>query len=430
MQKRKEIYFELLYYIFDSLVIPLIRSNFHVTESANHRNRLFYFRHDVWRAMAEPALTDLRMSMFQEIPIAEASKMLDARTLGFSQIRLLPKAKGARPIINLRRRINRVKDRKSSLGRSINSVIQPVFSVLDYARKMNPTSIGSALFSVGDMYIKLKAFRYRFMAKGESPRRLFFAKCDVQGCFDTLPQQQCMIMARQLIEQDEYDIYRHAEIRALDGLKDNANPNSQAKCAKKFVSRAQAATDFEVFSGTLQNGLANGKRNTVFVDSVLRLKHQKAKLLALLEEHVQNNMLKIGKKFYRQESGIPQGSVLSTLLCNFVYAGLEREKLGFLRSDESILLRLVDDFLLITANETHAKMFLQIMHAGVEKYGVKVNPTKSIANFKAVVNGVQISIAENEVPYCGNLINTRTLEVTKDRQRRKDTGQAARWAKY
>ena len=407
-------------------MIPLIRSNFHVTESATHRNRLFYFRHDIWRAMTEPALTNLKLSTFHEIPTMKALRMLDARTLGFSQVRLLPKAQGVRPIINLRRRVNKIKGGKSVLGRSINSAIQPVFCVLDSARKAKPASIGSALLSVGDMYIRLKPFRHNLIDKKHTRKRLFFAKCDVRACFDTLPQRLGIAVARTLMEEDEYKICRHAEMKASNSLNNGTDLHSQAKCLKKYVSRAQAVADFQHFRQNLKDGLAKGKKNTVFVDGVLHHNYQRDKLLALLTEHVQNNVIKIGKKFYRQEAGIPQGSVLSNLLCNLVYARLEKEKLDFLQSDDSLLLRLVDDFLLITTNEGHAKKFLQIMHAGIEDFGVQVNPTKSIVNFEAFINDTQIPIAKEEFPYCGNLINTKTLEITKDRQRRRDTGNVPR----
>ena len=426
MDKRKEIYLEFLYYIFDSFVIPLIRSNFHVTESGTHRNRLFYFRHDIWRAMTEPALTNLKLSTFHEIPTVKALRLLDARTLGFSQVRLLPKARGVRPIINLRRRVNKIKGGKSVLGRSINSTLQPVFCVLDYASKAKPATMGSALLSVGDMYIRLKNFRHHLIDKKQNRKRLFFAKCDVRACFDTIPQRLGMAVARTLMEEDEYKICRHAEIKASNSLNNGTDLHSQAKCIRKYVSRAQPVADVQYFGQTLKDGLAKGKKNAVFVDGVSHQYHQRDKLLALLAEHVENNVIKIGKKFYRQEAGIPQGSVLSNLLCNFVYARLEKENLGFLRGDESMLLRLVDDFLLITTNEEHAKKFLQIMHAGIEDFGVQVNPTKSVVNFEAFINSIQLPIAKEEFPYCGNLINTKTLEITKDRQRRKNTGNVCR----
>ena len=376
--------------------------------------------------MTEPVLANLKLSMFDEIPSMEASRMLDARTLGFSQVRLLPKAQGVRPIINLRRRVNKIKGGKSVLGRSINSAIQPVFCVLDYASKTKPASIGSALLSVGDMYIKLKTFRHLLIIKKQIRKRLFFAKCDVRACFDTLPQRLSIAVAKTLMEEDEYKICRHAEMKASNSMNNGTDLPSQVKCIRKHASRAQAVADFQHFGQSLKDGLAKGKKNTVFIDGVLHHNYQSDKLLALLAEHVQNNIIKIGKKFYRQEAGIPQGSVLSNLLCNFVYARLEKQYLNFLRRDESILLRLVDDFLLISTNEGHAQKFLQIMHAGIEDFGVQVNPTKSIVNFEAFFDSTQIPIVKEEFPYCGNLINTKTLEITKDRQRRKDTGNILR----
>ena len=64
------------------------------------------------------------------------------------------------------------------------------------------------------------------------------------------------------------------------------------------------------------------------------------------------------------------------------------------------------------------------MHDGIERYGVEVNPAKSLANFDVIVNGSQVPRIQEgaEFPYCGNSINTKTLEITKDRKRRKSTG--------
>ena len=73
----------------------------------------------------------------------------------------------------------------------------------------------------------------------------------------------------------------------------------------------------------------------------------------------------MGKQFYRQKVGIPQGSVVSTILCNIFYADLEKKKLPFLTDSEGLLLRLIDDFLFISMNQDHAKTFLQYMHNGI-----------------------------------------------------------------
>lgn len=129
LRKRSEIFSEFVYYVFDSLLIPLIRSNFYVTESNVHRYRMFFFRHDVWKSVAEPAMAELKGKMFEEIKLDDARRILDSRRLGYSQMRLLPKQTSVRPIVNLRRRMITSKDKKV-LGHSINSILRPVYNML------------------------------------------------------------------------------------------------------------------------------------------------------------------------------------------------------------------------------------------------------------------------------------------------------------
>jgi telomerase reverse transcriptase len=119
-----------LYYLFDSFLIPLIRSNFYVTESSANRYQLFFFRHDVWRYVAEPAMAALKTNMFEEVRIDDALRILQSRRLGVSQLRLLPKQTTLRPIMNLRRRAILKGNGKTMLGPSINTVLGPVNSVL------------------------------------------------------------------------------------------------------------------------------------------------------------------------------------------------------------------------------------------------------------------------------------------------------------
>ena len=129
INKRYELFHEFLYYVFDSLLIPLIRTNFYVTESNTHKYHLFYFRHEVWKRVAEPAMAALKETMFEEVSAEDANHTLASRSLGFSQLRLLPKAHGLRPIMNLRRR-PMARGSSRALGPSINSVLGPVHTCL------------------------------------------------------------------------------------------------------------------------------------------------------------------------------------------------------------------------------------------------------------------------------------------------------------
>lgn len=417
IRKRTEILHELVYYIFDSLLIPLIRSNFYVTESQVHRNKLFYFRHDVWRRMIEKPLADMKSSMFDEIKHHRVSRILGRKKLPASAVRLLPKSIGTRPIINLRRRMTKRVGNQSFLGPSINSTLAPVFNILDYEKKQNPHLLGSSMFSVGEMYPRLKRFKESLTGK-QMQESLYFVKLDIQSCFDTIPQRRLVSMIENIVTQRVYHITKHVEIRPGDAQR---NPLSSevkfrnAKPIRKFASKAIGLS--EIHSTPQPISAKSTKRNTVQVDTAAARNHQVDTLLDLLDEHVRKNLVKIGKKYFRQKNGIPQGSVLSSLLCNFFYGELERDVLGFLDREKALLLRLIDDFLLITTDAALAKKFLQVMMNGQPEYGITVNASKSLVNFEAAVNGTKVPrlVGSTLFPYCGNLIDTHTLELRKDR---------------
>ena len=59
-------------------------------------------------------------------------------------------------------------------------------------------------------------------------------------------------------------------------------------------------------------------------------------MLDLIAQHVTANLVRIGGKFYKQRDGIPQGSILSSLLCNFFYADMERICLAFTADPQTV----------------------------------------------------------------------------------------------
>jgi telomerase reverse transcriptase len=283
----------------------------------------------------------------------------------------------------------------------------------------NPDRLGSTLFSVGDLYKKLKTF------KSKAPSQpLYFSKVDVQSAFDTIPQAAVVQLMLSLPSESEYRISRHVEVKPGDNYQENAEVHGCIKPIRKWTALAKASDDFQPFDEELENDLAVGRKNTIFVENIVNQFRDTEDMMKLLAEHVQRNMVKIGKKFYRQKEGIPQGSVLSSLLCNYFYADLEARHLSFLQDENSLLLRLIDDFLLITTDRSHAKRFLQVMHDGLPAYGVRVNPDKTLTNFEVVINGKKIArlVGNGGFPYCGSFINTKTLDISRDRERRKDMG--------
>ncbi|OJD24892.1 hypothetical protein ACJ73_03741 [Blastomyces percursus] len=422
IRKRTEIYLEFVYYVFDSILIPLIRSNFYVTESGVHRNRLFYFRHDVWRRLSEPSIAQLKRSAFEEVQKETAKQILSRRNMSYSLLRLLPKSSGARPIVNLRRRPVRKCGwgGLSELGPSINSIMTPAFNILNYEKTQRLGMFGATMFSADHIYARLKAFKESKVPPNSARTKPFyFVKLDIQSCFDTIPQQRLIQLTKRLLAEDDYFVTKHVEIRPPGEALTDARGQTKAKPVRKFISKAAGFADFTSLYDTVVGIASKSKRHTVFVDTPTYKKHQKREIMHLLQEHIENNLVKIGKKFFRQKTGIPQGSIVSTLLCNFFYSEYERERLAFLDGDDALLLRLIDDYLLVTTEPELAVKFLQVMLEGNEDYGISVNPEKILVNFTTTVDGRKVprlpEPSQRQFPYCGNVIDTYTLALTKDR---------------
>lgn len=418
IRKRVELFCELLYYIFDSILIPLIRSNFYVTESNAHKYRLFFFRHDVWRYTAESAISSLKVKMFEEVSLNEANRILDSRDLGFSQVRLLPKTIGIRTIMNLRRRTV-TRGNQKVLGPSINNILGPVHTVLQLEKYMNPAKLGSTMFSVGDIYNRIKSFKSS-MKDGSKP--FYFAKVDVQSAFDTIPQSAIVGLLNSIPQQSKYLISKHAEIATSKADTEILSQVTRFKPSRKWHSTATHIQKSTALFETLRHKKAANKRNTIFIDSVVKKQRETNELLQLVASHIQQNLVKIGKKFYRQKEGIPQGSVLSSTLCNYFYADLEMQVLPFLASEDCLLLRLIDDFLLITMDKEKAVRFVKTMHHGVPEYGVSVSEKKTLVNFDMTVDGHAVArVAQDHgFPYCGTMIDCKTLDITRNKERNTD----------
>jgi telomerase reverse transcriptase len=266
------------------------------------------------------------------------------------------------------------------------------------------------MFSVSDIYKRVKPFKSRMTVP---PNRFYFAKVDVQSAFDTIPQAAIVGLLDSIPQQRRYRVSKYLEVRANHAVS-GGGKDIEIRPVKRWPSVAIKNDDPSTFIQHLENGHIKTKRNGVFVDLYQKV-YESSELLQLVASHVQQNLVKIGKKYYRQKNGIPQGSILSSILCNYFYADLELHILPFLGSDDCLLLRLIDDFLLITTDRSKAVRFVETVHRGVPEYGVTVNPRKSLVNFDLVIDGQKISKLDGGrgFPYCGTMIDTTTLDIAR-----------------
>lgn len=283
------------------------------------------------------------------------------------------------------------------------------------------------MFSVSDIYDRLKAFRAKLSPL--SSKKLYFVKVDVQSAFDTMPQEAVVRLMEDIPSEAHYSLSKYVEIKPGVSAQ-TKSANGALVPSRRWHSLASAPQDRVGFAQQLEKKLAPNRRHTVFVNTGARRVLDTRALHTLLKSHVEQNLVRIGKKYYRQRRGVPQGSVLSTTFCNYLYADLEHAHLSFLNkpdahgNDETLLLRLIDDFLLITTSRPKAVSFAEVMHAGLPDYGVTVRPEKSLVNFDVGPTPSSPPLPRCPTtlfPYCGTLISTTHLSLSKDRTRPRNT---------
>lgn len=152
--------------------------------------------------------------------------------------------------------------------------------------------MGNCIFSVTEMYPRIKEFKQRIDQRGWGGRKLYFAKVDVQGCFDTIPQSKLLRLVNSFLGEDEYRIASWAEVLPPPPYQVPSKNGSQ-RPERRFHGRARPADEFEFFAD-FAAALEKVKPGTVLVDDVQPVRHRTADIVRLLISHVKQNIIKVG----------------------------------------------------------------------------------------------------------------------------------------
>lgn len=279
-----------LAWLFNDLIIGMVRTCFHVTESAANRNRIFYYRHDVWLQVT--AVSKQRF-------IDRMLEPGDKSNVTYSKVRFIPKESGKsfRPVVNLRRNLGN--------SSSVNSQLRNLFEVLNYHRQRKPELMGASVLGYDGVRERLTSF------KQGGP--FFMAKVDVKSCFDSIPHAKLLeIIASLLRRESEYRVRKYDTLSWWNG-----------RIRRKFKRVAYQAGDLPQFHDLPAH-------NSLLIDRVIGTHCSSKDLLKQLNAHLVEHYIRLDGQVYRQKVGIPQGSILSSLLCSLFYGDMDTREFKFL----------------------------------------------------------------------------------------------------
>jgi len=441
-------------WIFRGFLIPLLRVCFHVTESEFAGKQLLYYRKPVWSIFRALSMKKLLRKQFFQLSIVRTRQLLSQQRMGFSQLRLLPKATGVRPISQLSRPpvfpfsmnceplqkakshanpdpvAHRDLKRRSLPGsqrehlsdlqkRSMrlpatNTMLSEAFHILKYECSQCARPFGFGLASLSDFYPLYR----NFILGLKKPRQnlmLHFATVDIENCFDSINQDHLLKLLDELISRDRYFIQQFNQFRF------NGNEGDVEATVKKIVDPIHQ--DIQSISKHLKNVVFDSRNCNVM---------SRIRVMELLKEHICSNLVaangRYGKRALLQSGGIPQGSTLSTLLCNLYYGSVEDSLFQGMENAASLITRQVDDFLCISTESDCIREFVDRMDKGNEALGVKVNQEKTVvscltesmmthSNHGDIPDRHAVSLRKSIFPWCGMLFDTMTGEVSLDYSR-------------
>ena len=410
-------------WVYCHFLIPIVRSTFYCTDTEFTGDQLIYYRKPVWTKIRSIATEKLR-GQFKRVERNKLEETLKQSSLGFSGLRILPKANGnIRPIALLCKQerslhaFHNIKTGPSWQFRGTNQGLKEAFKVLSFEHRQNPTLFGAGVHGFHEVHKKLLGFVEK--RKG-CPSELYFASVDIHHCYDNINQSHLLGIIDNILSKEEYASQECTIIHPFDGT---------SRLMHKKEKSVGSPGNIVSFLDQAKH-IASRQNHAVVVDQVRCHIANKAMLLSLLEEHLSRNLVVLKDQFapqlLLQTSGIPQGSILSSMLCNYYYGDIEPHLLQGVfhdtSNDQNLLIRVIDDFILITSNKNTCKRFIEKMRQGSSHYGVQINEkkTKTSHEIDATGKSSRCTVKMNGRDYfqwCGLLINTANCEVQIDYSR-------------
>ncbi|XP_072529465.1 telomerase reverse transcriptase [Salminus brasiliensis] len=390
---------QFLLWLMGSFVVGLVKAMFYVTESMGHKHALRFYRRDIWTRLQDLAFRE-HLSKGQWEALTPQQVALLSKTTVTSRIRFIPKANSMRPITRL--------TGTGAALQQFQTSVRDLQNVLGLCVRENPSLLGSTVWGRQDIHRVLSSIKPQHT---HIPHPLYFVKVDVSGAYDSLPHAKLLEVVGEVlgpVQEDCFFLRHYAKLWR----------DASLGIRKQFCSKADMFESLNMKGFAVEEQNSGRLHNTILVERY-SMEVRGMDALQFFKQMLSSYVIQHHQKWFRQVRGVPQGSAVSTMLCNLCYGHMENSLLKNITEKGGCLMRLVDDFLLITPRLSKAVQFLsKILLAGVPDYGCKINPQKVAVNFPVCDELSFPEVSELPLqclfPWCGLLIETRTLDVYND----------------
>lgn len=264
-----------------------------------------------------------------------------------------------------------------------------------------------------DEYMELRSF-----AEATRGRPRTLVRSDAVRCYDSLPQEAVLATVEALVAHKAYQIIdcvavccdaRHLPPSSLP----DTPASGQAASNYQRASRGLWQHRWRVVRprSDVEKGLLHDiPAGCIVVEVAAAAGASPAHLKfldgdatrRLLAQHLQQHLVVVGGRLHLQQRGVVQGSAVAMLLCDALLQGVDvgLSEILVQHHEPSLLLRRVDDVLVLTSSPVAGQRALQALLSGWEAAGYVAHPIKSSLHQRGLVQ------------WCGLLLSADTLEVS------------------
>lgn len=358
--ERARMFSDFVFLLFERIYIPVVSKYFYTTETSFSKLQTCYFTRRVWSFFSSVSVK----SFLENYSAVDAQK-------SFNRIRAIPKKDGFRVVVNMQEKY------------SLKSAHAVLLGVLESRSE-------SSVLRYEDANDRIQEYR-----KGHA--NLFLLKFDLKRCFDNIPHAELRSVLADAFENESYCIKKFHVLEKVAG-------QFRLKVVRRHVKKRMSLA--EIVAGE------SIRRNQIVCESVFDDHRSRHQMIADIEGSLLNNVVKHGNMFYKQAKGIPQGSVLSPIVCSLYLSHIDRM---FLRGivQAGIVMRYIDDFIIITPDVNEIRAYMQKVRC-LGHQGLSVNTDKVESNFALDasfgIDGCRHGVKDHVV-WCGLKVFSRHVGI-------------------
>ncbi|SCW00987.1 LAFE_0D02542g1_1 [Lachancea fermentati] len=360
--------------------LPRLLSVFFYCTEVSSTVNIVYFRHDTWRTLCTPFLSKYFKSTLRENTICRAHNSYKLSKFNHGDLRIIPKRlKGDFRIIFVPFKGCDQEDTTEYRDNEWN-VLKPTIGILNQVRAERKTTSKKVLSSA-KIPLLIRDFKSMVLKKHGVLPKFFYIKFDIASCYESIPTEKALSVILKAFKNNEA-FYARNQI-----LYDTK---------KKALKRILAV-----------NGRNALKPDNILIDNVRTAVLTKEDLLKVLKTDVSNTAIRFNKRCYLRKTGLFQGASMSATIVDFMYDDLLEFYDAFKAplGTECLVLRLADDFMVITTSENQFQEITKLVLEGFKEYSAKANRDKIVVGTTQGVSSI--------VHFCGLDIDVNSLEVCK-----------------